>query len=67
VEDQKQKDEEDLVEELAPTLHQESRGDLAATVKTIVAGRDLARTNGIFHTGSGSHGVLATNTDAVEE
>jgi len=67
VEDQEQEDKKDLVEELTPTLHQESRSNLAATVKTVVASRDFARANGVLHTRGGSHGVLATNPDAVEK
>src|SRR5690242_5468198 len=35
VEDQKQDDQDDLVEELAPTLHQESTSDLASTVQAV--------------------------------
>ena len=36
VEDEQQDDQDDLVEELTPALHQESAGDLAATVETIL-------------------------------
>jgi hypothetical protein len=56
-----------MVQELTPSLHQESRSDLATTVETIVAGGDLARADSVFHTGGGSHGILATDTDTVEE
>jgi hypothetical protein len=67
VEDQEQEDEQDLVQELTPTLHQESRCDLATTVETIIAGGNLAGADSVFHTGGGSHGILATDTDTVEE
>lgn len=67
VEDQEQENEDDLVEELTPSLHQESRSDLATTVKAILFGRDLAGTDRVFHTGCGSHWIFTTNTDAVEE
>jgi hypothetical protein len=36
-------------------------------VKTVVFGRDLSGANGVLHTGSRSHRVLASNTDTVEE
>lgn len=42
VEDEQQKNEEGLVEELAPSLHQEGRRNLATTVETIFLGRDFA-------------------------
>lgn len=67
VEDEEQDDEDDLVEELAPTLHQESAGDLATTMKTIVLGGNLSGTDGVLHTSSSSHGVFTTDTNAVEE
>lgn len=67
VEDEQQEDEADLVEELAPALHQEGGGDLAATVQAVLARRDLARADSVLHGGSGGHGVLATDADAVEE
>jgi hypothetical protein len=37
VEDQEQEDEEDLVEELTPSLHQKGGSDLATTVETVIA------------------------------
>ena len=67
VEDDEQEDEDDLVEELSPTLHQEGGGDLAATVQTILTGGHLAGAHGVLHGGGGGHGVLPTNTDTVEE
>jgi len=66
VEDQEQENEDDLVDDLTPTLHQESGDDLATTVKTVIAGRDLTRTDSVLHGGSGSHGVFTTDTDRVE-
>lgn len=50
VEDQKGNNQNDLVGELAPTLHQESAGNLSTTVKTIESGRNLARSYSILHT-----------------
>jgi hypothetical protein len=67
VEDEEKKDEDDLVEPLTPTLHQEGRRDLATSVKTIITGRDLARANSIFHSGGGGHRVFSSDSDAVEE
>lgn len=67
VEDEQQQDEEDLVEELSPALHEEGGGDLAATVQTILARGDLAGADGVLHGGRGGHGVLTTNADTVEE
>ena len=66
VEDEQENDENDLVEELTPALHQESRSDLSATVQTIFTGGDLAGAHGVFHTGGGGHGIFTTHTDAVE-
>ena len=67
MEDEEQDDQDDLVEELSPTLHQESTGNFPATVKTIVLGRDFSGADSVLHTSSRSHGVLASNTDTVEE
>lgn len=38
VEDQKRKNEDGLIEELTPSLHQESAGDFATSVETIFFG-----------------------------
>lgn len=67
MEDEEQDDEDDLVEELTPTLHQESARNLAPTVESIVLGGDLAGAYSILHTRSRGHGVLSTDADAVEE
>lgn len=67
VEDQEQQDKDYLVEELTPTLHQESAGDFAATMETILSGRNFARADCILHTGSRRHGVFTADTNAVEE
>lgn len=67
VEDDQEENENDLVEELAPTLHQESHCDIATTVKTIILGGYTTSTNSVLHGCGGSHGVLSTNTDTVEE
>lgn len=67
VENQQQQDEDDLVEELSPALHQEGRSHFAATVQTVFASGNLARANSVFHSRRGSHGVFTANTDSVEE
>jgi hypothetical protein len=36
-------------------------------VQTIILGRNFSRANGVLHTCCGSHGVLTTDTYAVEE
>lgn len=67
MENQQENDQNNLVEPLSPALHQESRGDLSATVQTVFASGDFARSNGVFHSRSSSHGVFTSNTDSVEE
>ena len=67
VEHEQEEDEQHLVEELAPPLHQESTGDFSAPMKTVLFGRDLARTDGVLHTRRGCHGILATHANTVEE
>ena len=49
MEDEEQDHEEALVDELTPTLHEESHGDLSATVKSVLAGRKLASADSILH------------------
>lgn len=66
VEDQEKNDQNGLVEELTPTLHQEGHGNFSSTVETVLPCRDLARSSGVLHGGGGSHWVFSTNTDAVE-
>ena len=67
VEDEKTDDQNDLVGELTPALHQERGGDLATTVQTIFLGGDFAGTHGVFHPRRCCHGVFTANTNAVEE
>lgn len=67
VEDEEEDNQEDLVGELAPALHEEGHGDTAATVQTILLGRELARGDGALERRGGRDGVLATNTERVEE
>src|SRR5436190_1485139 len=67
VEDEQEEDQQALVEELTPTLHEEGAGDLSATMKPVLLGRDLARADSVLHTGCCSHGVLSADADAVEE
>ena len=63
VEDEEENDEEGLVDKLTPTLHQEGGSNLAATMKTIVSGRELSGRDGVLHGGSSSNGVFTTNTE----
>lgn len=67
VEDDKQDNEENLVDKLAPALHQEGHGDTAATVETILLGGHLASGDSIFERRGGGNRVLATDTQRVEE
>ena len=66
VEDEEKDDQDGLVEELTPTLHQEGHGHFTSTVETVLPRRDFARSGGVLHGGGSSHGVFSTNTDAVE-
>lgn len=63
MEDEEEDDEESLVDKLAPTLHQKSGSNLAATVKTIVPGGELSGGNGVLHGGSSSNGVFSADTE----
>jgi hypothetical protein len=67
VENEQQDDENDLVEELSPTLHKKRTGDLSATVKAIVLGGDFSRSDSVLHTRGCGHGILTSNTDSIEE
>ena len=67
MEDQEKDDQDDLVEELTPTLHQERAGDFATTMQTILLGGYFSGSNGVLHARCRSHGVLAANPDTVEE
>ena len=67
MEDKEEEDQQALVEKLAPTLHQEGAGDLSATVKTIILGRDFARADRILHTRRCGHGIFTADADAVDE
>ncbi len=58
VEDEKQDDQQSLVAKLAPALHEEGGGDLAAAMQTIFLGRDLSGGDGILHRRSGRDGVF---------
>jgi hypothetical protein len=64
---EKEQDQDYLVEELSPTLHQEGTGDFATPMKTVLLRGHLARTYGVFHAGCGSHWILATDANTVEE
>lgn len=67
VEDGEQNNENDLVHELAPALHEESRGDTATTMQTIFTSRDPSTRRNTFKRRSCCNGVLATNTETVKE
>lgn len=67
VENQEENDQNDLIEELTPTLHEESTGDLSPSVKTIFLGRDLAASNSVLHTRCSRHGIFSADADTVEE
>lgn len=67
MEDEEENDQDGLVEELTPTLHQEGHGDLATTVKTIIACRNASGASSVLHGSSGSHWVFTADTNTVEE
>lgn len=67
VEDGEQDNQDNLVEELTPALHQESHGDTATTVQTILLGGEFASSDGALEGSSSSDGIFTTNTDRVEE
>lgn len=67
VEDEQEDDEECLVGQLTPALHQEGGSDLAATVQPVLASGYLASAHSIFHRRGGRHGVFTTNTETVNE
>lgn len=67
VENDEENNEHDLVDELTPTLHEESHGDSATTVKTVLLGGELSRGSGVFERRGSSDGVFTTDTQAVEE
>ena len=67
MEDEQKQNEEDLVKELASTLHQESTGDFSTTMQAVFLCRNLTGTDGVLHTRRGCHGIFASNTDTVEE
>lgn len=67
MEAEQQDDEQGLVKELTPSLHQEGASHLAAAVQPIFLGGDLARAHGVFHAGGGGHGIFAADADAVNK
>lgn len=67
VEDDEEDNKQDLVDELAPTLHEESHGDTATTMKSIFSRRQLAGCNSVLKRRGGSNGILAADSKAVEE
>ena len=67
VEDQEAQDQDGLVDQLTPALHQECRSNFATTMQTIFLGGDFARADRVFHTRCSRHWVLSTDADTVEE
>lgn len=67
VEDEQKQDEQDLIDELTPALHEKCRSDFATTVQAIVASRDSARANSVLHTRSGCHGIFSAHTETIDE
>jgi hypothetical protein len=66
VEDKEKDDEESLVEHLTPSLHEESKHYVPASVKTVIVLVLVADALGLEGRGRG-HGVFTTNTYTVEE
>lgn len=65
VENEEKDDQDSLIEELTPTLHEESQDDIPASVKFVIL---LAASDRFaLHGGGRSHGIFTTNTDTVEE
>ena len=67
VKDDKKNDQDDLIEELSPALHQEGTRHLSSTVKAIFTGTYFAGAHSILHAGCRSHRVFATDANPVEE
>lgn len=67
VENKQQENQNDLVQELTPSLHKEGTNHRAATVQAVLAGDDLAGRVTLLHTNGGGHRVLTTNTEAVDK
>jgi len=62
VEAEQQDNEDGLVEELTPALHQKGAGDLPAAVEPILPGRDLAGADSVLHAAGSGHWVFTTYT-----
>lgn len=69
VEDQEQDNQDDLVEHLSPTLHQECENDVSASMKLVVSLVDgRASSLGlVFHRGRRRHWVFPTDTESIDE
>jgi hypothetical protein len=67
VEDQEEDNENDLIEELAPTLHQKRGGNLTSTMETIFPRRNLSGSGRVLHRGCSCHGIFSSHTNAVNE
>lgn len=67
IENQHQDNQNNLIPELSPSLHQESHSDLATTMQAVFFCGNPTGACGVLHRGGGGHGVFTTDTDAVEE
>lgn len=67
MEAEKEENQEDLVEELAPALHQEGARHFTASMETVLFCRDFARADGVFHPACRCHRIFAADADSVEE
>jgi hypothetical protein len=66
MEDEEQDDQNGLVEQLTPTLHQECQDDVSASVQLVVGLGFGAVRLGLERSG-GCHWVFTTHSDTVEE
>lgn len=63
----KEENQEELVEELTPALHQEGACHFAASMETVLFRRDFPGSDGVFHPACRRHWVFAPDADSVEE
>ena len=66
MEDEEEDNEDALVEQLTPSLHQESKDDISSTVQLVV-GLGLGSDRFRFQRSGRCHGVLSSDSDTVEE
>lgn len=67
VEDDEEDKEDNLVDKLAPALHQEGHGHTATTVQTILLGGESSRSDSVLERRGSGDGILASDTQAVEK